>query len=112
MVLPIILMDRGECTFAAKVRNAEAAGAAAALIVDTRLEDSENIVMADDGLGHTINIPSFMLRRDVGQAIKEYAVQADEESPVVVKISIDVHVSETEAMVDLWYENPFEVTAV
>jgi hypothetical protein len=49
MVLPAILLERGECTFASKVRNAEAIGAAAVFIVDSRLEDNENIVMADDG---------------------------------------------------------------
>ena len=99
MLLPAILLERGECTFAAKVRNAEAVGAAAVFIIDNKLEDNENIVMSDDGVGHSISIPSFLLRRDAGQSIKAFSELSEtssiesERHPVVLRISTDIHMS-------------------
>ena len=61
MELPVILIERGDCTFVTKVRNVEKAGANIALIGDNKEEDSEVFIMSDDGSGHSINIPSFLL---------------------------------------------------
>ena len=52
MELPIILVDRGDCTFVTKVRNVEKAGANVALIGDNVVENSEVFIMSDDGSGH------------------------------------------------------------
>ena len=60
--LPVILLDRGDCTFVTKVRNVEKAGANVALIADRKQENSNIFIMSDDGSGHSINIPSFLLR--------------------------------------------------
>ena len=60
--LPVILLDRGDCTFVTKVRNVEKVGANVALIGDSKMEDSNIFIMSDDGSGHSINIPSFLLR--------------------------------------------------
>ena len=62
MELPIIMIDRGDCTFVTKVRNVEKAGANVALIGDNVVENSEVFIMTDDGSGHQINIPSFLIR--------------------------------------------------
>ncbi len=42
-----------------------------ALIVDNTVEDSEHLVMADDGTGWSIKIPSFIIRKKSGDLIKE-----------------------------------------
>ena len=60
---PIIMVDRGNCTFVTKTRNIERAGVHLAIIADTTKEDTENIIMSDDGSGSTINIPSFIIRK-------------------------------------------------
>ena len=60
--LPVILLDRGDCTFVTKVRNVEKVGANVALIGDSKMENSKIFIMSDDGSGHSINIPSFLLR--------------------------------------------------
>jgi len=62
MVVPVIMVKRGGCTFTHKVRNMEKAGASAALIIDNKIEMTERIVVADDGSGQTIHIPSFLVR--------------------------------------------------
>lgn len=71
MVVPVILVERGICTFVTKVRNIERAGANAAIVMDNKKESSEHVIMADDGSGHTIGIPSFMIRNEIGTALKE-----------------------------------------
>ena len=61
--LPVILLERGTCTFVTKVRNVEKAGANIALIGDNKEEQSEVYIMSDDGSGHSINIPSFLIQK-------------------------------------------------
>ena len=60
---PIVMIDRGNCTFVTKVRNIEKVGAKMAIICDNKPESSENVIMADDGSGSAINIPSFIIRK-------------------------------------------------
>lgn len=42
-----------------------------AIIADNREESTEDLIMADDGTGHSINIPSFIIRKDDADIIKE-----------------------------------------
>ncbi len=67
---PIIMVDRGKCTFVTKVRNIEHLGVKMAVIADHREEHSESLIMADDGSGWSIKIPSFIIRKSDGQKIK------------------------------------------
>ena len=109
MIVPVIMVQRGDCTFTHKVRNIEKAGASAALILDNKVELTERIVMADDGSGNSIHIPSFLIRRNTGDVISQYAMRP--KVPVIVKISIDVHESSSgKALVDLWLSSPFDMT--
>ena len=89
MVLPVILVMRGKCTFTKKVRFIEEAGASAALIIDDRTENTEKIVMADDGSGNKVHIPSFLLKQQTGNLIKTFVGRIGH--PVIVKISTEVH---------------------
>ena len=66
MIVPVVMVERGDCTFTHKTRNIETVGANAALIIDDRVELSEKIVMADDGSGASIHIPSFLVRQETG----------------------------------------------
>ena len=81
----ILMIDRGGCTFVKKVRNAQRAGAAAAIIADmtclcmfeetchvppeAQCEDREP-VMADDGSGSDISIPSFLMFKQDADPVK------------------------------------------
>lgn len=68
--MPAIMVDRGNCTFVTKVRNIEKLGVKLAVICDDRSEDSENLIMSDDGTGSTVNIPSFIIRKRDADIIK------------------------------------------
>jgi len=109
MVVPVVLVERGTCTFVTKVRNVEKAGANAAIIIDNITEPRKKIIMSDDGSGHTIGIPSFIVPKIVGAALKEFS---EEKDPVIIKIKIDLDhrekVSE-KADVSLWFADAFEL---
>ena len=47
----IVLLDRGNCSFVTKVRNAERAGASLVVVIDDREENITNVIMGDDGTG-------------------------------------------------------------
>ena len=103
----MILIDRGNCTFVTKARNIEKAGANVALIGDNIAEHSENKVMSDDGSGHSINIPAFLLRKKSADYFKEYKENGNS---VIVKIAIETALSDNTVTVDLWYSTEFDLT--
>ncbi|CAM9943350.1 unnamed protein product, partial [Phaeothamnion confervicola] len=85
MADPFILMvDRGECTFAAKVRRAQHLGASGVIIADNKClcgdktcvsaEGCEDVepIMADDGSGADITIPSFLMKKPDAEAIHSH----------------------------------------
>lgn len=59
----IILVDRGNCSDVAKVRNIQNMGAAMAIIIDNIPENMEDVIPANDGTGSSINIPSFVVSK-------------------------------------------------
>lgn len=90
MMLPwqspyILMVDRGGCTFVQKVRNAQRVGAAGVIIADNtclcsagdachsdlghNCEEREPI-MADDGSGSDISIPSFLMFKQDADLVK------------------------------------------
>ena len=70
----ILLVDRGNCTFVTKVRNAERAGASLVVVIDSVAgENITNVIMGDDGTGTGIRIPSMLISKDDGTILKEFA---------------------------------------
>ena len=69
-IQPVIMVDRGNCSFVTKVRNIEKLGVHLAIIADDRPEESENLVMSDDGTGSSVNIPSFIICKKDADVIK------------------------------------------
>jgi len=83
----ILMIDRGGCSFVEKVRNAQHAGAAGAIIADNicvcdddecmkTLKDGDTCeqtepTMSDDGSGGDIKIPSFLMYKHDADVIKE-----------------------------------------
>ena len=83
----ILMVDRGDCTFVKKVRNAQRSGAAGVIIADNTCLcsagsdctpdgefeecESKEPIMADDGSGSDITIPSFLMFKQDADPIKE-----------------------------------------
>lgn len=81
----ILMVDRGGCTFVKKVRNAQRAGAAGVIIADNTCLctagdectsdpgescETREPIMADDGSGSDISIPSFLMFKQDADPIK------------------------------------------
>jgi hypothetical protein len=65
----IIMIDRGDCTFVQKVRNAQQRSANAVIIVDNN--HTGNLpIMADDGTGSDVDIPAVFISWADGEKIK------------------------------------------
>ncbi|CAM9682172.1 unnamed protein product [Ectocarpus sp. 12 AP-2014] len=97
----VLLMDRGVCTFASKALRANAAGAAAAVVVQTHdvwpyvMEDSKGEAEAGGGL----NIPVCMVSKDkAGEAIKAAVVRSAAEGKTV-RAELSVSSSEKDCIV-------------
>lgn len=111
----ILMVDRGDCTFVKKVRNAQRAGAAAVLIADdmclcshTECEESSggtNIcedtepIMADDGSGSDVSIPSFLLFKEDADPIKEVLTKNQQ---VRVSMSFSIPAPDSRVEYDMW----------
>ncbi|KDP43132.1 hypothetical protein JCGZ_26665 [Jatropha curcas] len=84
----ILLLDRGECYFVLKAWNAQQAGAAAILVVDSIEEplitmDSPEANGNSDGYVEKIQIPSALIEKSFGESLKQ-AVKNGED--VVIKM--------------------------
>ena len=73
----IVLLDRGNCSFVTKVRNAERAGASLVVVIDDRDEDISNVIMGDDGTGTGIRIPAMLIGKTSGKILKDFTVTSD-----------------------------------
>jgi hypothetical protein len=67
---PILLVDRGGCSFDIKVRNAQNIGARAVVIVDNIDEDPDRVIMSDSGAVGNLYIPSLLISKSDGELIK------------------------------------------
>eukprot|EP00808_Paulinella_micropora_P010848 g70476.t1 len=93
----ILLLDRGDCTFVTKVRNAQIAGAQAVVIVDN-VAESEEPYMADDGTGSDIVIPAVLVSKGDGDKLKNSL------RSTVVTVAITWNIPNPDAVVEwtLW----------
>lgn len=74
-VFPIIMVDRGNCTFVTKTRNVQNLGGSLALIINNREDENvENVLMMDDGTGSDIYIPTVIISKIDGEKIKEFLI--------------------------------------
>ena len=80
---PILLIRRGGCSFTTKVRNAQNIGASMVFIANSKSENIHSIIMADDGTGNDIVIPSAMITYEDGNVIIDYMKENKNESIIV-----------------------------
>ena len=72
---PIIMVDRGNCSFVTKSRNVQNLGGSLALIVNNRDDENvENVLMMDDGTGSDIYIPTILISKNDGEKLKRFMI--------------------------------------
>jgi hypothetical protein len=72
---PIILVERGNCTFVKKVRNIEHSGGRLGIVIDDKNEDVTGVIMSDDGTGMGISIPSLLIGKNDGKVLIEFLTE-------------------------------------
>ena len=110
----VLMVDRGDCTFVSKVRNAQRAGATAVLIADTSCLcinqdtcasdeetpcESQEPIMADDGSGSDISIATFLVFKEDADPIRE-ALLANKQ--VRVEMTFSVPTNQDSVNYELW----------
>lgn len=66
------MVDRGKCHFVKKAQNAQNFGGMMLVVVDNKSwEDPELLIMADDGRGSSVKIPSFLIGMSDGDKLKK-----------------------------------------
>mmetsp|Transcript_9745 Transcript_9745/g.10777 ORF Transcript_9745/g.10777 Transcript_9745/m.10777 type:complete len:504 (+) Transcript_9745:46-1557(+) len=110
----ILMVDRGGCTFVQKVRNGQHAGAAAVIIADNTCQckhdkictpegttscEQHEPIMADDGSGFDITIPSVLLFKQDADPIKE---ALNKKKPVRMELAWSLPNPDDHVELDLW----------
>ena len=111
----ILMIDRGDCSFVQKVRNAQRVGASAVLIADNlcfcehencvndenpnAMCEPKEPIMADDGSGSDISIPSFLLFKEDADPIKQALKKG---THVRAQMSFSVPAPDARVEYDLW----------
>ncbi|CAK69088.1 unnamed protein product (macronuclear) [Paramecium tetraurelia] len=82
-----ILIERGNCTFVTKVKNAEKAGYQMAIIGNYNDEQMQyDFTMADDGYGYQVSIPSIFIKKKHFDILTKNAQSYKVEDPNDLKI--------------------------
>jgi len=110
----ILMVDRGECTFVRKVRNAQHSGAMAVIIADNicqckhkdicKVEEGTSCeprepLMADDGSGTDITIPTMLMFKQDSDRIK---AELTKKKPVRMTMAWSVPNPDGHVEYDLW----------
>jgi len=101
-LINIVLVRRGECSFVTKVKVASKKGAHAVIIVDREdstltSHDLQNMIVADDGFGDRISIPSILISNTDGAHLIDAAKHGEAIVELVWNIPTDKVVD-----IDLW----------
>jgi len=109
---PIVLVDRGNCSFVRKARNVQELGGALTLIVDSRDDsDPTSVIMIDDGTGANIAIPTVMISKEDGARIKSAIKRTEENNKrqgvrkefVVMIVDFEINKPDDRVEYDIWY---------
>jgi hypothetical protein len=102
---PIFLVDRGDCSFVAKVRNVEKAGGSLAVVIDNTDENVKDIIMSDDGTGAGIKIPSMLISKKDGEKLKNFLLNSDKSDIVKASLTAEFVMENPDNRVEwsLWY---------
>jgi hypothetical protein len=88
--IPIIMVDRGDCTFVTKVRNVQNIGGAVALIVNNKEDEGGIFGLNDDGTGSDIKIPGILITKKDGEILKKFFAENANNSELLSKIILAI----------------------
>ncbi len=87
---PIIMIDRGSCSFVTKARNVQNINGLMALIINNNDEPIDHMYLKDDGTGSDIFIPTLMISKADGEIIKNYLKQNRNNKRAILDIIVSI----------------------
>lgn len=87
---PIVLVDRGNCTFVTKARNVQHAGGSMVLLVNNEPRPVNFIIMIDDGTAFDIQIPVVLISQENGRKLKNFIKNNENNKTLIDNIIVDV----------------------
>lgn len=105
---PILMLERGDCPFVIKARNAQNIGSAALILVDDIDEDVTKVMMTDNGSGGNIAIPVFMIGRADGDLIREYLKNPELSNKVALTLTFEINPAPKKVEYELWLSSELE----
>lgn len=103
---PMIMAERGECTFVTKTRHIAKEGGQIAIIIDNKESESvKTVVMSDDGSGAGLEIPALLISYRDGQILKNFMKHSDptEISEISLQAKFEMSHPDDSVDVDIWY---------
>ena len=89
-----------------KARHAQYAGAKMLLLIDNTDESPNSIVMADDGSGNDIKIPTVMITKKIGELMEEFLGGHLKSGKVGVEVRLkEKELHPLEVLVDIFYNS-------
>lgn len=111
---PIIMINRGNCTFVKKVKNVEDMGGHVALIVNNVPGSIDYIVMADDGNGRDISIPALLITYEDGKILQDYYTKYKDDKKkldqLILEINFEMEHPNNTVTYDLYFTSDNELT--
>eukprot|EP00919_Chromeraceae_sp_WS-2016_P005168 GHVR01012219.1.p1 GENE.GHVR01012219.1~~GHVR01012219.1.p1 ORF type:complete len:485 (-),score=114.48 GHVR01012219.1:480-1934(-) len=113
--LHIVVVDRGNCSFVTKVKVAQDYYSASAVIIvdngDRSVDDIHRIILADDGHGSSINIPSVLITKADGDKLKDMLLKSntDPSKQVLVELAWDIP-QESIVTLEFWADSGKEAS--
>lgn len=87
---PIILVDRGQCDFVVKVKNAQDAGAKAVIIMNNHYyEEIDKVIMVDPGTAGNLYLPALLIGKPDGDTLLNFLTRNPEKT-IEVTINFDM----------------------
>jgi hypothetical protein len=87
---PIVMVDRGNCSFVTKTRHVQNIGGHMAIIVNNNDDPVEDILMIDDGTGADIQIQAVLISKADGQKIKQFIRDNEDNNQLIKNIIVSV----------------------
>ena len=88
---PIILIERGNCSYVEMARNVQRAGGYMALIINNKEGNVKDYPVKDDGTASDIVIPTAMISKEDGDKIKNYYNERYGQENIILQLSFYSH---------------------
>ena len=88
---PIILIERGNCSYVEMARNVQRAGGYMALIINNKEGNVKDYPVKDDGTASDIVIPTAMISKEDGDKIKNYYNERYGQENIILQLSFYTH---------------------